>query len=318
MSALKILFNLLILLFGVSSPTIDASNGRINLWVDTDLACGYEKTADVDDCLALNYLLLRDDISIAGISTIFGNAEEDVVFQQLRNFLVHYHEAYPERELPPVFRGSPGRSTRYGEPPRSLASTEIAEYFSSSQGYVLLLGPATNLVAALHENEAIVQNVNKVLFVGGSEREGRRFFPDENSRLISFRDFNFAKDKYSFKILFESSFPLHFAGYDLASEHLFGPSSLEEFSLREPLNTYLIANVKGWADYWSESFNLEGFYPFDLVAAKSILDPEGFNCGTTVASINSSMVLFFSTLKSLQVGVGKREVVYCGKSTDPS
>lgn len=45
------------------------------IWIDTDAACGLNRRADPDDCLALLLLAHAPDIEIAGISTVFGNAD---------------------------------------------------------------------------------------------------------------------------------------------------------------------------------------------------------------------------------------------------
>lgn len=39
------------------------------VWIDTDPACGHEKTDDVDDCWALLLALQSDELEILGIST---------------------------------------------------------------------------------------------------------------------------------------------------------------------------------------------------------------------------------------------------------
>jgi inosine-uridine nucleoside N-ribohydrolase len=152
-----------------------------------------------------------------------------------------------------------------------------------------------------------------VLFVAGKQGSGRRFFPDDGNRLMSFRDFNLAKDTYSFARLFESHLSFHIAGYDLASGLKFNESSLKALNLKEPLHSYLAANIVSWSQYWEETFGIKGFYPFDLVAVKSVLDPELFNCVETTAILNTSNFLMFRTIKSLQVHSGNRPVVYCDK-----
>jgi purine nucleosidase len=45
------------------------------LWIDTNAACGHGRRADPDDCLAVLGIARSDGIEIAGVSTIFGNAE---------------------------------------------------------------------------------------------------------------------------------------------------------------------------------------------------------------------------------------------------
>jgi hypothetical protein len=100
---------------------------------------------------------------------------------------------------------------------------------------------------------------------------------------------------------------------DLASGLKFNESSLNALNLKEPLHSFLAANIVSWSQYWDETFGIKGFYPFDLVAVKSVLDPELFNCVETTAILNTSNFFMFRTIKSLQGHSGNRPVVYCDK-----
>jgi inosine-uridine nucleoside N-ribohydrolase len=285
----------ILLLLNLLLQTIvaDASDDRKNVWVDTDLACGSGRAVDVDDCLALTYLLLRPEIRIVAISTVFGNMEEPVVFDRLTRFLQHFHSSYPNIKIPKIVRGAISRKNRYGQSPSSPASIGMINFFTKNKGEIYLLGPSTNLATAYSVDPAIENNIGRVLFVAGKQGSGRRFFPDEGSRLMSFRDFNLAKDTYSFASLFESRLSFHIAGYDLASGLKFNESSLKALNLKEPLHSYLAANIVSWSQYWEEMFGIKGFYPFDLVAVKSVLDPELFNCVETTAILNTSNFFVF-------------------------
>jgi len=44
------------------------------IWIDTDAACGAGRTTDPDDCFAILVLTRAAGISVAGISTVHGNA----------------------------------------------------------------------------------------------------------------------------------------------------------------------------------------------------------------------------------------------------
>ncbi len=174
---------------------------------------------------------------------------------------------------------------------------------------MLLLGPATNLAGAISLNKDIIQNIENTLFIGGNSLDGRRFFPQENSKLISFRDFNFVKDKYSFGFLFNTSLPLHLAGYELASQMIFKKSDFKkEFPL---MGKYLSEKSMEWLKYWKDNFNIDGFYPFDYAAVSSIFYPDEYNCISSKAKIEKSTFLFWEIMKSIKLGNGKRSVTYC-------
>ena len=45
----------------------------LRLWVDTDAACGHSPRTDPDDCFAVLLLAQAPEITLVGISTVFGN-----------------------------------------------------------------------------------------------------------------------------------------------------------------------------------------------------------------------------------------------------
>ena len=54
------------------STVRDAQAGAA-VWIDTDSACGMGQTVDVDDCWAILQAFGSPELSIRGISTVFGN-----------------------------------------------------------------------------------------------------------------------------------------------------------------------------------------------------------------------------------------------------
>ena len=73
------------------------------LWIDTDAACGHGRRADPDDCLAVLGIARSDGIEIAGVSTVFGNAELAVTDRTMRE-LAH-RLAETGIALPEIARG---------------------------------------------------------------------------------------------------------------------------------------------------------------------------------------------------------------------
>ncbi len=295
----------------ILKTTLSIAESKQTVWVDTDIACGISPSSDVDDCLALTYLLLRDDVRVVGISSIFGNADESRVIEKLTEFLKVFKSSYPDRSVPPVYQGAKERKTRYGIPVSSPASAAMIDYFSQNPGMVLLLGPATNLASALSGLGESKHNISKVLYIGGKETEGRRFFPDQDSKLISFRDFNLAKDPYSFEDIFQSDVSLHLSGYKAASQHLFHPKKLSQFNLKNPLKSYMEINIQQWQQYWVNNFKIDGFYPFDYIAVKSVFEPSKHNCRVVLGQLKKFTFLFWSVIKRIAINSGNRRVVFC-------
>ena len=136
---------LTVLLSAVQITTANETGAPTRVWVDTDIACGSAEIADVDDCLSLAYLLNSPDVSVVGISTVFGNAPLSDVGQALKKFEHKFRRAYPSKSFPPAYQGAAGRKWRHGSFVESDASRQIEAYFDQNQGVLLALGPLTNV-----------------------------------------------------------------------------------------------------------------------------------------------------------------------------
>jgi hypothetical protein len=45
------------------------------------------------------------------------------------------------------------------------------------------------------------------------------------------------------------------------------------------------ARSRGWLEFWNDVVGLPGFYPFDLLAAAYVLEPERFHCADSATWI---------------------------------
>jgi len=61
----------------------------LRLWIDTDAGCGHSPRRDPDDCFALLLLAQSPEVTIAGISTVFGNAALEVTDSTMRALVDH-------------------------------------------------------------------------------------------------------------------------------------------------------------------------------------------------------------------------------------
>lgn len=280
----------------------------INIWLDTDIACNTKQHADIDDCLALFYLLRSKQFTLRGISTVFGNLSLNNVNQALSTFESSYTSSYPEDLFPDTFSGAKTRKKRKGGFIKTAASRAISNYFRNHTGVLLAIGPLTNIATALHFHPEIQSNINKLMIVAGTYSESRRFFPGTN-RLISFRDFNVAKDRYALAAVFDSQVALYLSGYDAGQGTLLSTEQISQWAIKKPFADYLLPAAQIWQQSWLDNFSIPGFYPFDLVAAKA-LSPTS-NCSTTKAELRRRYVLGLHVLHSLRIGVGERTVMTC-------
>ena len=72
------------------------------IWIDADAACGATDRTDPDDCFAILWLVLQE-ADIAGVSTSYGNAPDDVAADRLAALIADM--AQDGLNVPAVFRG---------------------------------------------------------------------------------------------------------------------------------------------------------------------------------------------------------------------
>lgn len=115
------------------------------IWIDTDAACGATPTTDPDDCLAIAWLV-ENGHGIVGISTGFGNANGNVVFQTTKALVAKIAES-GQGDIP-VWRGWAGP---IADAQRTVPPSRAALRAALEEGplTILALGPLTNVADAL-------------------------------------------------------------------------------------------------------------------------------------------------------------------------
>lgn len=300
------------------------------VWIDTDAACGDGRRTDPDDCLALLLLAKAPDLRIAGISTVFGNAEIDVTDRTTRALVGRLRA--DGRALPDVLRGAGAPAE--GPAQSSPAQDGLRRALEDGPLTILALGPLTNVAAALDGRPDLQDRVDRVIAVMG-RRPGHIFHPAEgNGQGILFghgpvfRDMNFDMDRSAAVKLLDMGLPISLIPYDVARQVRLGGDDLERIARSSTAGQWVAARSLGWLDFWRDEIGLDGFYPFDLLAAAYALEPRSFNCTRTMAWIGRDDRLnnfWFHDPPALQVGPertrpedseARRHVVYCPDAGD--
>jgi purine nucleosidase len=275
------------------------------LWIDTDAACGATPTTDPDDCLAIAWLA-QHDRRIIGISTGFGNASGEVVFQTTKTLVAKIAEG--GHVAIPVWRGWSGPIIvigRSGVPPsRAALRAALAE----GPLTILALGPLTNVADALEGRPDLQQNVTRLVAVMGHQ-PGHLFHPSEASgrgMLMGhgpiFRDLNFDKDEAAARSILQMHLPLTLIPYDASIHAGITAADLEALERQGPVLSWAADTAKGWLDFWQRDIGQPGFYPFDWVAAAYAVEPRLFNCAETNVRIAREWAFWIYPRESLLVG----------------
>lgn len=261
------------------------------IWIDTDAACGSGARRDPDDCLALWSLAREFGDAVVGISTVFGNARLEVTDRITRELVDHLR--HDGTTMPPVYRGCavPMRHPDCaGTPGTDGAGSALMAALHGGELTVIALGPLTNIAAALERGPALVHRISRVIAVMG-RRPGHRFHPTENRsrRAILFghgpvfRDLNFELDVAAAEAVIRAGVPLTLVPYAVARRVLMTEGDLDRVAASGRAGAWVAARSRAWLEFWQRDVGLDGFYPFDLMAAAYVRTPAAFRCAEVKA-----------------------------------
>ncbi len=244
------------------------------VWIDTDPAVGIADR-DVDDGVALLQALRSPEIAVVGVSTVFGNAPLEEADPIARALLDRWAPSVP------VHRGADGPH-RDATPARDalIAALEAAPPRGLT---VLVLGPATNLAAALAARPELAANVAEAVVVAG-RRPGQRFTTGTTNPL-GHRDFNFELDPEAVEALLAADLPLTLAGFPVSEHVWLRADDLDALggTPAEPL----AAPARGWLALWTRTFGVDGFNPFDALAVARVVRPDLLRCPEAYARVET-------------------------------
>ena len=278
-----------------STPRVAVKATR--LWIDADAACGTGRRRDPDDCLALLSLGNATGVDIVGISTVFGNApvsETDAVMRAL----VGEMQAQRHRVLP-VFKGCGAAAQRCLQDDGSLdAQAALRRALQAGSLDYVALGPLSNLAAVLELEPALATRVTRVIAVMG-RRTGHRFHPSENRSIGAmlfghgpiFRDLNAVLDPRAVSLVLSSGIPMVLVPYTAARQVSMTSSDLDRVAGMGRAGRWVAERSRQWLAFWQTEVGLDGFYPFDLMAAAYLRDPARFRCARVMAWVGDDALL---------------------------
>jgi len=232
------------------------------LMIDTDSAMGFMR--DVDDCLAIIYLLAREGADVAGVTTVFGNTSR-------AHATATVHELLDVAKRPdiPVYPGASSARDR-GDTPASEALRKAALEEPGTLS-VLAIGPLANVFAASRD-PGFLPSLKRLVIMGGVLPTSRRRHG---------REFNFFRDSDAARAVVEAPCLKAVITQDLCKQVVFTGAELERFSRIESAPAeHLTRIVRSWLRLnkaigpfvsWKG-----GFVPWDVVAAVYLFRPELF------------------------------------------
>jgi purine nucleosidase len=187
------------------------------VFLDTDIG------SDVDDCLALAFLLASPEIELVGVSCVYGDVE-------LRARMIQKLLRLAGRDHIPITLGS--RQTLVGthavywggyegdgllaadDPPLSVvpqhAVDHIIETVMTSPGeiHLLAIGPLTNVALAIRKEPQLVTALGSLVIMGGAARGPNRWH-------IGYAEHNIKCDPEAAQVVFGSGVPITLVPLDV-------------------------------------------------------------------------------------------------------
>ncbi|OHW62359.1 pyrimidine-specific ribonucleoside hydrolase RihA [Andreesenia angusta] len=219
---------------------------------------------DVDDGLALLYLLGRADVSLLGVTTTFGNSSIDVV---QANTMAMFEELSLAQEIP-LAKGAGA-----GEDRRSEASKFLLESAKRSPGEISLLatGSLTNLYGAYLLDNDFFSYLKEIVIMGGVKEPliiNQREMNELNFSVDAAAAYNVLKHGKNITVI---------TGH-ICLQALFGKETYSKLmkSPSNPVFKYIQEKTLPWFNFIGPAFGVEGFYNWDVVAAVYLTNPEIF------------------------------------------
>lgn len=217
---------------------------------------------DVDDGLALLYLLGCEGVELLGVTCTFGNASVDKVFRNTQRFLQEIG-----RPDIPLFRG--GTPDQLGSP----AARFLADTVGKNPGEITLLatGALTNLYGAHLCDPSFFHHLSHIVTMGG-------ITSPLAIRGHSLDELNFSCDPRATQVVLSSPARTTVITGNLCLQALFGDAGFRhlEENGHFPAYAYLLKALHPWRNTMEQVFGLKGFHNWDTTAAVYVTDPTLF------------------------------------------
>jgi inosine-uridine nucleoside N-ribohydrolase len=226
---------------------------------------------DIDDTLALLFLMASPEVEIEGITVNFGNVSAPVGHSAARELLDRFGVSIP------LHRGAESR--------RDLGKQNDAVDFllhtvreAPGEITLLALAPLTNVATASLLDDSFLSNLAGLVVMGGTFR-----FPF----FSFFGEFNFHCDGPAAAIVLSSHVPKTMITMELCSQAVFTQQHLLKLQENDSeMARWVVRFIEPWLSINRKIFfRRKGFFPWDVVAAAYLIDDSLFDSNPNTFSI---------------------------------
>jgi len=218
---------------------------------------------DIDDGLALLYLLGSPHIQLIGVTTTFGNASLSEVHDSTRRMFTNLGI-----EKIPLMRGAESTKNRRSEAAEYLVKT-LKE--CTVPVTVLATGACTNLYGAYLIDNDFFLSAEEIVLMGGMTQQLYI-----NKKKLD--ELNFSTDpEASYRVL-SSGGQVNVITANICTQAMLEESRLKKIVGKnpQPVFRYIENPALDWCRVFNEEFGVGGFYAWDIVAAVYISHPTLF------------------------------------------
>lgn len=218
---------------------------------------------DVDDGLALLYLLGRKDVEFKGVTTTYGNSSLDEVFE---NTKIMFKELNIENI--PLIKGAKSAEFRISD-----AAEFLVKEAAKSPGEITLLatGALTNLYGAYELDNNFFNNLKDIVLMGGVTEPLM-------INGVNLNELNFSCDPLASYKVINSNCNVSILTGHICLQAFFGEEELTKLRSKKGhrIHEFITKNIEPWYDYVNKTFGVWGFYNWDIVSAVYVTNPELF------------------------------------------
>lgn len=239
----------------------------------------------IDDAVAIAIAAFSDELDIKLITTVAGNVSLDLVTENALKLMTFFGKDIPVAkgagapfiktlETASNVHGESGMDGYdFGEPDRTLLLKEHAVnamrsvILNSRQKVTLMpIAPLTNIALLLTMYPEVRDNIEQIVFMGGSLTRG-------NKGVMS--EFNIDLDPEAAKIVFKSGLPMVMAGLDMGLKALVYPQDRDKIKTMNKTGGMICSLFQ---KYRGGSYQT-GLKMYDSCAVAYLLCPEIFETG---------------------------------------
>ncbi|MHA1131109.1 MAG: nucleoside hydrolase [Candidatus Helarchaeota archaeon] len=245
--------------------------------IDTDPAISIFG-ADVDDALAIFLALNSDKLEVAGITTVFGNTDQNNAYRIAKELL-----SIAGRSKIPVLKGAYNASwLGIRTPAAQFLIDQIMEH--PNEITLITLAPLTNVATAFILEPRVAENLKRMVMMGGL------FFPSVSKIRLIQSEFNFSKDALATRHVLAQDIDTTVVGLDLTSQVLFTDAHYNILrQAQTPISNYLTKHLKSWL-LINKLLLGRGFAPHDPIAMAYLLQKNLFKTIKTSIEVHVSQV----------------------------